>query len=107
MATIKMDAVKAFPSQLIYDPAAAKPVIGDDADTSKVAVAPFHVQVDAVPVGTVIELQCRISDTADWVPIITYNSDNTPTVYVFGHDRVNFVRTIRQGTGNVKVHIQG
>ena len=107
MAIVKMDTVKAFPSQLIYDPAATIPLIGDNVNTSRVAVAPFHVQIDTIPAGTVIQVQGRVSSEAEWVPIRDYNSSNTPSIYVFGHDRVNFVRTTRQGSGNVKVHIQG
>lgn len=107
MALIDMSKVKAFASQCIYDTAAAIPVVGEDSDTSRVAVTPFHVQVDAIPVGTVVQLQCRVCEEAEWVSIIDYTSEMTPTVYVFGHDRVNFVRTVRQGAGDVKVFIQG
>lgn len=75
--------------------------------TSKVAPAPFHLQIDAIPAGASALVQARIHPDAEWVTIRTYTDADTPSVYVFGGDRFNFVRVVHSGVGDFKAYTQG
>lgn len=107
MAIIDLSSKPQFHTQVIFDELASPPIQSEEG-VSRVTSAPFHVQINAIPDdGTSMDLQVRVNPDADWVTVITYTAETTPTVYVFGHDRVNFVRTVRNGAGVFKVYVQG
>lgn len=104
MTTIDMSLKPMFPTRTLMDTVAG--IHGDNVNTSLVACAPFVVQIGTLAVGTTVQLQGKSNQNAEWVPITDYDATSTPTMYIFDI-RVNFVRLVRTGAGDVKVHSQG
>ena len=106
MTTIDMSLKPKYPVTTILDTAAS--VVGADSNTSKVALTPFAIQVEAVPAATVVLVESRISVNGAWVTNATITGVTTvPTITTFPV-RMNFVRVRRSsGTGAVKAFAQG
>ena len=98
MSTIDMTAQPIFPARVILDTEASTPVQGIDANTSRIVSAPFHVQVETIPVGTSAILQGKTHPDASWMDLISFTNTNTPFLHTFAV-RLNFVRVVRSGSG--------
>ncbi len=104
MSLTKLSESPRFPARKIYDSADAA-FQGSDANTSVIVTAPFHIQVDAVPAATTVQIEGRLTAEGAWA-ILNTLTDSAAQIITFDKP-MNFVRATRSGVGAVKVYAQG
>lgn len=105
LANVSMGDFNPVPAFCAFDTANS---VGTDSETSNIITYPSSLQVDTVPVGTVVSVQAKVHKDASWVTVWNSETDAAPVdrAYIQTYQiPYNFMQVIRvSGIGDVKAY---